>query len=197
MPQDQEIHKAAGRGVVLEITPMLEACADEDALKAMVNAVGSQKGQPIHRAANAGATDVTNLLLSKGAAIEAVDRAGRTPLLFACTKGHQDVVKLLLESWGADPNAATKSGTSCVIAAALGGHLNCVKLLIWFGQESGREVDLQRTNQEGKTALDVAKEAKHDKVANVIAFKLSTGAVTMADLNEAELKPPSSGCFGS
>ena len=176
--------------------PLLAACADDDALRALVCAVGSQKGQPVHRSAANGATAVTDLLLTKGADVEATDKAGRTPLLHACLRGHQDVVKLLLEKWNADPNAATKSGTTCVLAAVMGGHLNCVKLLIWFGQERGTDVDLTRPGADGKTAFDLAKEAKHDKIANVIAFKTATGTVTMADLNNAELKPPSSGCLG-
>ena len=127
-------------------------------------------------------------LIEKGAIADAADKAGRTPLLWACIGGHDGPCQLLLEA-GANPNAATKSGMSAMHAAVTGGHLNCVKMLIWFGQEKGKEVDFT-VKSDGKTALELAKEKKHEKVANVIEFKIKKtsegGKVAQEELNDAE-----------
>ena len=60
---------------------------------------------------------------------------------------------------------------------------------IWFGQEKGNEVDFT-VKSGGKTALEIAKEKKHDKVANVIEFKIKKtgegGKVAQEELNDAE-----------
>jgi ankyrin repeat protein len=44
------------------------------------------------------------LLLEKGAELEAKDQYGRTPLLWAADKGHETVVKLLLEKGAQNHN---------------------------------------------------------------------------------------------
>jgi hypothetical protein len=48
-------------------------------------------------------------LLNQGAAIDARDEAGRTPLMLAVTQGQLEIVRLLLAR-GADPNAADNAG---------------------------------------------------------------------------------------
>jgi hypothetical protein len=48
-------------------------------------------------------------LLNQGAAIDARDEAGRTPLMLAVTQGRLEIVRLLLAR-GADPNAADNAG---------------------------------------------------------------------------------------
>lgn len=53
---------------------------------------------------------------------------GCTPLWLACSKGHVEVVRFLLEE-GADPGAENKMGVTCVEAATEGGHEEIVRLL--------------------------------------------------------------------
>ena len=50
-------------------------------------------------------------LLDQGAAIDARDQAGRTPLMLAVTQGRLEIVRLLLAR-GADPNAADNAGNT-------------------------------------------------------------------------------------
>ena len=72
-------------------------------------------------------------LLEKGAKLEAKsDDNGQTPLLHAIEKGHQAVVKLLLEN-GAELESKDKNGGTPLSWAAESGHEAVVKLLLEQG----------------------------------------------------------------
>jgi len=60
-------------------------------------------------AAASGDTVQTTALLNQGAALEARDEAGRTPLMLAVMQRRPEVVRLLLDR-GADPNVADRAG---------------------------------------------------------------------------------------
>jgi len=60
---------------------------------ANVNARGDGSQTPLHLAVNA---EVASLLIRKGAALEAQDHYGRTPLYWAAGAGRRDVVECLL-----------------------------------------------------------------------------------------------------
>ena len=61
MPQDTPLHKACGKGTLPEIQGILDAAADEAALKALVNAPGAAERTPLHRAAGGNFTEVCKL----------------------------------------------------------------------------------------------------------------------------------------
>jgi Ankyrin repeats (3 copies) len=63
----------------------------------------------LQSAAARGDVAQANSLLNQGAAIDARDEAGRTPLMLAVTQGKLEIVRLLLAR-GADPNAADNAG---------------------------------------------------------------------------------------
>ncbi|OAL26254.1 hypothetical protein AYO22_04432 [Fonsecaea multimorphosa] len=82
---------------------------------ARIDGVGS-KG-PLHSAI-ANTNDKTrnaiiNLLLNHGCELEAKDAAGRTPLIYACLHGHNDVIITLLDR-GADPNIEDQAGKNAL-----------------------------------------------------------------------------------
>lgn len=72
------------------------------------NAVSGAGGHCLARAAGRGDKDMVNLLLKKGAEVNArgTGRSGHfhTPLIAACNSGEEDLVRLLLNH-GADVNA--------------------------------------------------------------------------------------------
>ncbi|HWC98227.1 MAG TPA: ankyrin repeat domain-containing protein [Candidatus Sulfopaludibacter sp.] len=84
-------------------------------------------------AAAAGKNPEVETLLGKGAAIEAQDKNGRTPLMLGAQHGHADTVKLLL-SKGAHAEARDKSGYTAYGLAVLdpsgrGDHTAAIEAL--------------------------------------------------------------------
>ena len=73
-------------------------------------------------------------LLDMGAQIDAVNKYGRTPLLYAALNGHTDIVKLLLDR-GAEVDARDEEGWAPLHYAALNGHTDIVRLLILRGAD--------------------------------------------------------------
>jgi ankyrin repeat protein len=60
-------------------------------------------------AAARGRIDYVNLLLDRGAPVDARNDSGWTPLFYAVTQGHGEVAEALLAR-GADPNAVDRNG---------------------------------------------------------------------------------------
>jgi ankyrin repeat protein len=97
-----------------------------------VNARGVGDRTPLHLAARGGHRDVAELLLQRGAEVNARAEGefghGLTPLHEAARGGHREVVKLLLEH-GADVNTRNDAGKSPLELAVEGGHFDVAELL--------------------------------------------------------------------
>jgi ankyrin repeat protein len=107
---------------------------------------------------------VVNALIAKEAE---VNKKGWTPLHYAATNGHDDVVKVLLDH-SAYIDAGSPNGTTPLMMAARGGHLSTVKLLLDEG------ADLNVKNQLGLTAVDFAKQYHEKDVAEGLAARLAS-----------------------
>jgi hypothetical protein len=82
----------------------------------------------LHSAAGGGHEEVAELLLAKGADVNAKNNDGFTPLHSAAAQGHKDVAELLLAK-GADANAKDKDGYIPLYWAAQMQHDELVTLL--------------------------------------------------------------------
>ncbi|MFV9473616.1 ankyrin repeat domain-containing protein [Advenella sp. RU8] len=89
-------------------------------------------------------------LIFKGAE---VNRLGWSPLHYAASMGHVDMVKMLLAN-GAFPNAPAAEGSSPIYMAVTSKNSEVVKALMAAG------ADPKAVNQLGKSAIDLAKELK-------------------------------------
>jgi uncharacterized protein len=105
-----------------------------------------------------------NLLIAKDAQ---VNKKGWSPLHYAATNGHDDIVKLLLDH-SAYVDAGSPNGTTPLMMAARGGHLSTVKLLLDEG------ADLRVKNQIGMTAVDFANQYHEKDVAQGLAARLAS-----------------------
>ena len=76
-----------------------------------------------------GNLEVLNLLLEKGADVNACNKWRETPLLIAANNGHVEAVKALLKS-GADPSLCSEAGWSALTFAAHKGYSDIVRLLL-------------------------------------------------------------------
>ena len=83
----------------------------------------------LHIAAIKGQTQIAELLVQHGAAVDMCDPGGRTPLHWACIFGHTASVKLLLQHH-ADIDISTSGGETPLHLACTRGHIAIVKLLL-------------------------------------------------------------------
>ena len=115
-------------------------------------------------AAKAGHLGVIELLVSKGALLEAVDKEGSTALSLAAEVGQLETTKDLLGR-GADVNSANKVGQTPLDKAAAGGNEEVVAELLEQGALM-EHLDIQ-----GRRPLDRAIAHSHAEVVKVFLRK--------------------------
>ncbi|XP_045047891.1 ankyrin repeat domain-containing protein 27 isoform X9 [Desmodus rotundus] len=138
---------------------------------------------PLHVAALCGQASLIDLLVSRGAVVNAVDYHGSTPLHLACQKGYQSVTLLLLH-YKASADAQDNSGSTPLHLACTQGHEDCVKALVYYDVQSCR---LNIGNEKGDTPLHIAARWGYQ---GIIETLLQNGASTEIQnrLKETPLK---------
>ena len=129
---------------------------------------------PLHLTADRGHTEVVELLISKGADVNAKMKDGWTPLHSAARYGrkghrHWEITELLIAN-GADVNAITNQGEHFHVKypwtplhiAAINGHKEIAELLIAAG------ADVNAEDGDGYTPLDCAIKDKHTETADLL-----------------------------
>ncbi|THV52588.1 hypothetical protein BGAL_0075g00340 [Botrytis galanthina] len=111
---------------------------------------------------------------------ESVDTSGRTILAFAAGKGHEDIVKLLLNKIHPDVRDG-KTGCRALSLAAKNGHEAIVKLLLVTGQV---DADLKDCWQQ--TPLSQAAQKGHEAVVKLL---LATDQVEVNSKDEEDRTP--------
>lgn len=113
-------------------------------------------------AAYNGHRDVVALLLDHQAEVDVRDKAGKTPLMHACSGPFTDAAGLLIQA-GANVNAMewTEGFTPLMTAAAL-GQPDVVKLLLKNGADRGM------MDRDGDTALSHAQNAGHQQIVTLL-----------------------------
>ncbi|XP_037077652.1 protein TANC2-like isoform X2 [Pollicipes pollicipes] len=94
-------------------------------------AVRQRDGAPLlGLCAAEGFDEMLQLLLRFGAAVDAVNGKGVTPLMLAATGGHAEAVQLLLQH-GASVGLCDAGRRCALVHAAVHGHLSVVEYLLW------------------------------------------------------------------
>ncbi|MEM6396546.1 MAG: ankyrin repeat domain-containing protein [Bacteroidota bacterium] len=187
------LHLAAEDGQVAALRALLEAGADVDARD-------GHRRTALICAASDGHYSAAKLLLEAGADIDAQDARGNTALIAAADDNHQRVVRLLLQS-GADSEMRTDRGQNALelalsegsddaideltnglaqdaldhlrhspeilLSPAREGHLFLVRHMLETG------IDINITDDEGRTALSVAAHEGHQ---DIVDYLLNHGA---------------------
>ncbi len=118
-----------------------------------------QDESPLMLASLKGLTQLCKQLISKDAD---VNKPGWTPLHYAATNGHLEIMSVLLENH-AYIDAASPNGTTPLMMAAQYGTPSAVKLLL----EAGADPLLK--NVQNLTAIDFAQRASQQESAEIIA----------------------------
>ena len=129
-----------------------------------INFVDSDKMTALHKAAAQGHKDIVQLLLLKGASLEAKDTNGWAPLHFAAENGHTSTVELLL-SKGASIEANDTGGWTPLHYAAWDGQTSIVELLL----SKGASVEAKDKN--GWTLLHCAVRNGHTSTVRLLLSK--------------------------
>ena len=105
---------------------------------------------PLHIASVNGFAEIIEVLLGRGADIEAKDSNDRTPIIYAASKKENFAAVQLLVKKGADCTARGRTGTTAMHEAAKADSQKMVSLLLKEGAEAENE-----RNSSGETAVDL------------------------------------------
>uniref|UniRef100_A0A3B4BHC3 VPS9 domain-containing protein n=1 Tax=Periophthalmus magnuspinnatus TaxID=409849 RepID=A0A3B4BHC3_9GOBI len=119
---------------------------------------------PLHVTAICGQAQLIDLLVHKGAPVNATDYHALTPLHLACQRGYQGVTLLLLH-YKANTNAQDNNGNTPLHLACMYGHEDCVKALVYFDCHTCH-LDIQ--NDKGDTPLHMASRWGYEGIIQVL-----------------------------
>uniref|UniRef100_A0A1A8EE69 Ankyrin repeat domain 27 (VPS9 domain) n=1 Tax=Nothobranchius kadleci TaxID=1051664 RepID=A0A1A8EE69_NOTKA len=136
---------------------------------------------PLHVAALCGQAQLIDMLVHKGAPVNATDYHALTPLHLACQRGYQGVCLLLLH-YKANADAQDNNGNTPLHLACMYGHEDCVKALVYYDVQTCR---LELQNDKGDTPLHMAARWGYEGIIQVL---LENGASTYI-LNKSRESP--------
>ena len=149
---------------------------------------------PLHYASVRGHTSIVKSLLDAGVDVNRQDQYGRSPIQLAAMQGHVPTVRAIL-AYGADVNVKDRWGKSPLYSAEIGGYYKIAVLLLQHGAiptpddsylhpvlcaaaaygysevvlkliQAGAEP--QRKDEYGITPFQTAKQAGHEKTAQIL-----------------------------
>jgi ankyrin repeat protein len=135
-----------------------EEARNEEVRRMLVAAIESGQTQKLENVLK-----LVSFLTQNGIVLDITRNEG---FILAATRGHADMVKVLLDA-GASVNAPGANGNTALMEAAARGHTQVVKMLLGAGADVGL------VNEDGNTALMTAAALGHTAVMELL---LSAGA---------------------
>ena len=119
----------------------------------------------MHQSAFYGPKEVVELLITRGANLNAKEKDGWTPLDQAAYGGNKEISELLITN-GADVNTKNNLKMTPLHHAAIKGHKEVVELLILRGANVNAKVAFG--SKQGLTSLDAANEIKNPEISGLL-----------------------------
>ena len=154
-----EIHDAALQGDLAQVKALL---AKDPSL---LNATGQNEKAPLHWAAQGGHLALAKYLISRGAAVDALNIQKETPLVYAAENGHLKLAELLIAR-GADVNVKTALQASPIHYALWAEQIKLVKLML----RKGADLKWERG-----TGFSLLHEAANHQSAELVGLLLKRG----------------------
>jgi ankyrin repeat protein len=120
------IHETIDQGDSAAVAAML----DEN--PALLTELAPNTRTPLHSAAYTGKLNIVQLLISRGADVNATTSTGSTPLHGATLYNHEAIVRLLVAN-GGNVNASNQGGYTPITNAVSSGNLSTIKFLVESG----------------------------------------------------------------
>ena len=126
----------------------------------------SAQDKQLWEAAKDGDAAAIERLAAEGVSPNATSAVGMPAVYRAAVNGHVAAVKALVQL-GADLDARDRYGQTALMGAAYNGQVECVRALL----DAGADRTLRATggSEQGKTALEIAKEGGEEGVAEMLA----------------------------
>jgi len=169
---EKKLYLACKDGKVEEVRKLLQNSQikinwqnnDHDSLSTPQNTYWNTGATPFHIACYHGHIEIVKLLLNdKRVDFNKASDIGCTPFYIACD-GHIEIVRLLLNDKRVDINKANKYGRTPFYFACCYGKTEIMKYML----ESGREMDINKADNDGNTGLDKAKEKGNIDIVKLI-----------------------------
>jgi len=152
-----DVFSAAAIGITGKLRTLLSGSPE------LTNAVAPDGFSPLGLASFFGQKEAAELLLEKGAEVNAAALNSQRvmPLHSAAAGQHFEIAKLLIEH-GALVNAEQEGGFTPLHGACQNGQVEMVKLLLEHG------ADIHALSHEGRSALYFAREGNHTQVIELL-----------------------------
>mmetsp|Transcript_6160 Transcript_6160/g.7882 ORF Transcript_6160/g.7882 Transcript_6160/m.7882 type:complete len:317 (-) Transcript_6160:604-1554(-) len=189
------VHAATEAGDVRTLTKLLDRETNDDAMIAKVQLESTvTKSTPLHIAAARGHLDCLELLLARGANIEAKNAYGNTPLMLACGANEFKCVEVLVAQ-GADISAVSSKKHETALHMAIAGIMYTVRTsgissnpqtlvrVVDFLLQKGADADA--ADEDGATPLHLCVNVRNDDTLLLLVQSLlAKGAqITRKDIN--------------
>jgi ankyrin repeat protein len=111
-----------------------------------------------------GHKDIVAFLLTKGIDVNQHDEDNYTALMWACIKGHKEIVQMLLQDENIKINLQGGwDGWSALIVASRKGHKEIVQMLL-----QDKNIEINQRNRHGETALMWASQEGHKEIVEML-----------------------------
>ncbi|KAI8725570.1 hypothetical protein NCS52_00128400 [Fusarium sp. LHS14.1] len=156
------LHMAIDRGMLWAVRQLLDYAPVSPDDTSPLSSTHKGGRYPLHFACLRGHRDIADLLLQRGADIDARGKNGATPLDDACFQGHKDVVELLI-SRGANTQMGDYDGWSPVRTAVAYENLDIVEMLL-----NANPANISKGDDGGETPLHVASKKGNVDIMNLL-----------------------------